>query len=140
MRGRVGGGERHQAVLELGGDVEDVLVVRLLELQADARGEADDVRRRFILPLWNIYAFFVTYAALDGFTPEPLRDHQVALAVLRGQPSVLDRWIQQAVLQVLTPLFDPHFSAHSFGFRPGRSAHQAVEAARQSIVDGAAPG
>jgi len=53
---------------------------------------------------------------------------------------VLDRWIQQAVLQVLTPLFDPHFSAHSFGFRPGRSAHQAVEAARQSIVDGAAPG
>jgi len=57
-----------------------------------------------------------------------------------GVPTVLDRWIQQAVLQVLTPLFDPHFSAHSFGFRPGRSAHQAVEAARQSIVDGAAPG
>ena len=57
-------------------------------------GPADDVRRRFILPLWNIYAFFVTYAALDGFTPEPLRDHQVALAVLRGQPSVLDRWIR----------------------------------------------
>lgn len=55
-----------------------------------------------------------------------------------GVPTVLDRLIQQAVLQVLTPLFDPHFHPHSFGFRPGRSAHDAVERARQSIADGAA--
>lgn len=55
-----------------------------------------------------------------------------------GVPTVLDRLIQQAVLQVLSPLFDPWFSVRSFGFRPGRSAHQAVEAARQSIADGAA--
>jgi RNA-directed DNA polymerase len=44
-----------------------------------------------------------------------------------GVPTVLDRLIQQAVLQVLTPVFDPHFHSHSFGFRPGLSAHQAVE-------------
>ena len=43
-----------------------------------------------------------------------------------GIPTVLDRVIQQAIAQVLTPLFDPHFSESSFGFRPGRSAHDAV--------------
>jgi group II intron reverse transcriptase/maturase len=57
---------------------------------------------------------------------------------LLGVPTALDRMIQQALLQVLTPVFDPHFHDCSFGFRPGRSAHQAVEAARQSIADGAA--
>ncbi|VGO12344.1 Group II intron-encoded protein LtrA [Pontiella desulfatans] len=43
-----------------------------------------------------------------------------------GIPTVLDRVIQQAIAQVLTPLFDPHFSESSYGFRPGRSAHDAV--------------
>jgi group II intron reverse transcriptase/maturase len=55
-----------------------------------------------------------------------------------GVPTALDRLIQQALLQVLTPVFDPHFSDGSFGFRPGRSAHQALERARQSIEHGAA--
>jgi len=57
---------------------------------------------------------------------------------LFGVPTALDRLIQQALLQVLTPVFDPLFSDLCFGFRPGRSAHQAIEAARQSIEDGAA--
>ena len=43
---------------------------------------------------------------------------------------------QQAIAQVLTPIFDPIFSASSFGFRPGRSAHQAVRVARRCIQDG----
>jgi group II intron reverse transcriptase/maturase len=55
-----------------------------------------------------------------------------------GVPTALDRLIHQALLQLLTPVFDPHFHDYSFGFRPGRSAHQAVEAARQSVQDGAA--
>ena len=42
-----------------------------------------------------------------------------------GVPTALDRLVQQAVLQVLQPIFDPTFSDHSYGFRPGRSAHQA---------------
>jgi group II intron reverse transcriptase/maturase len=54
-----------------------------------------------------------------------------------GVPTALDRLIQQALAQVLAPVFDPCFSDWSFGFRPGRSAHQAVECARQSIADGA---
>ena len=43
-----------------------------------------------------------------------------------GIPTVLDRWIQQAVMQVLQSRWDRTFSEHSHGFRPGRSAHQAV--------------
>lgn len=54
-----------------------------------------------------------------------------------GVPTALDRLIQQAMLQVLTPVFDPHFSDASFGFRPRRSAHDAVLAARRQIADGA---
>lgn len=53
-----------------------------------------------------------------------------------GIPSALDRLIQQAVLQVLTPIFEPHFSESSFGFRPRRSTHQAVLRARAHIEDG----
>lgn len=53
-----------------------------------------------------------------------------------GIPTVLDRFIQQAVLQVLQPLFDPTFSEHSHGFRPGRSAHQAVKKAMRYVQDG----
>ncbi len=53
-----------------------------------------------------------------------------------GIPTVVDRLIQQAVLQVLTPLYEPSFSPHSYGFRPGKSAHQAVEAAREYVAEG----
>jgi group II intron reverse transcriptase/maturase len=51
-------------------------------------------------------------------------------------PTVLDRLIQQAMLQVLTPLFDPQFSAHSYGFRPKRSAHQALRHAKKYVEEG----
>ncbi len=53
-----------------------------------------------------------------------------------GIPAVIDRLIQQALLQVLTPIFEPHFSEASFGFRPGRSAHQAVRRAKAYVAEG----
>ena len=53
-----------------------------------------------------------------------------------GIPTVLDRLIQQAVAQVLTRIWDPTFSEFSYGFRPGRSAHQAIEQARQYVEAG----
>ncbi|RJG13821.1 group II intron reverse transcriptase/maturase [Pseudomonas cavernicola] len=53
-----------------------------------------------------------------------------------GIPSVVDRLIQQALLQQLTPIFDPLFSDYSYGFRPGRSAHQAIETARAHVAAG----
>jgi group II intron reverse transcriptase/maturase len=53
-----------------------------------------------------------------------------------GIPTVLDRLIQQAIAQVLTPMFEVVFSPHSYGFRPGRSAHQAVQQAQAYIREG----
>jgi len=53
-----------------------------------------------------------------------------------GIPCVLDRFIQQALLQVLEPIFEPTFSEFSYGFRPGRSAHQAVALAQTYIAEG----
>jgi RNA-directed DNA polymerase len=53
-----------------------------------------------------------------------------------GIPTVMDRMIQQAVLQVLQPIFEPTFSENSFGFRPGRSAHGAVLRAREYVEQG----
>jgi RNA-directed DNA polymerase len=53
-----------------------------------------------------------------------------------GIPTVLDRFIQQAILQVLTPIADPHFSESSYGFRPGRGCHDAVRAAQGHVEAG----
>jgi RNA-directed DNA polymerase len=53
-----------------------------------------------------------------------------------GIPTALDRFIQQAMLQVLQSRWDETFSEHSYGFRPGRSAHQAVAKAQGYLVDG----
>lgn len=80
-------------------------------------------------------------ALLAGtYQPSAVRQHQIPKADggvrTLGIPTVLDRFIQQAVLQVLQPQFDPTFSEASFGFRPGRSAHDAVRRAQQYVQDG----
>ena len=53
-----------------------------------------------------------------------------------GIPTVVDRLVQQAILQVLEPMLDPSFSVSSFGFRPGRGAHDALLRAREYVADG----
>ena len=55
---------------------------------------------------------------------------------LLGIPTVLDRFLQQAIAQALTPLFEAIFSVHSYGFRPGRSAHDAVKQAQEYVREG----
>jgi RNA-directed DNA polymerase len=55
---------------------------------------------------------------------------------LLGIPTVLDRLIQQAVLQVFTLLFDPTFSQHSYGFRPNKRGYDAVRQAKRYIQEG----
>ncbi|WP_235775199.1 group II intron reverse transcriptase/maturase, partial [Paenibacillus sinensis] len=55
---------------------------------------------------------------------------------LLGIPTVMDRFLQQALLQVMNPIFDAHFSWYSYGFRPGKSAHDAVKQAQRYIRSG----
>nr|WP_170084843.1 group II intron reverse transcriptase/maturase [Kyrpidia spormannii] len=71
------------------------------------------------------------------YRPQPVRRAEIRGGKrMLGIPTVMDRLIQQALLQVLTPIFDPQFSEASYGFRPGRRAHEAVKKARQYVEEG----
>lgn len=94
------------------------------------------------LPAWLVTGWAgVREQLLSGtYQPKPVREQQIPKSGggvrTLGIPTVLDRLIQQCLLQVLQPGFDAGFSQHSHGFRPGRSAHDAVCAAQRYIQEG----
>jgi group II intron reverse transcriptase/maturase len=94
------------------------------------------------LPTWLVTGWVAVREQLlaGTYRPKPVREQEIPKSdggVRKlGIPTALDRLIQLAILQVLQPKFDPTFSEHSHGFRPGRSAHDAVREAQRYIQSG----
>jgi RNA-directed DNA polymerase len=133
--------ERESSLWELMLSKENLLAaLNRVEVNRGAPG-VDGMTTGELRP-WLLVNWPEVRAALDAGTYRPAPVRQVIIPKpgggerMLGVPRVLDRLIQQAIAQVLVPIFDPGFSGSSFGFRPGRSAHQAVRVARRAIEDG----
>jgi len=90
--------------------------------------------------LWQHWETVKNQLLTGTYRPKPVKRVEIPKPGggirLLGIPTVMDRFIQQALLQVMTPMFDPTFSSNSYGFRPGRRAHDAVRRAQRYIQEG----
>ncbi len=101
----------------------------------------DEMTVEELRPCLRLYWPEIKKQLLTGsYQPKPVRSVNIPKAGggerILGIPTVLDRFIQQSILQILQKYMDPQFSAHSYGFRPGRSAHQAIKQAQQYVEQG----
>jgi group II intron reverse transcriptase/maturase len=139
MKGSERSGTDHlmEEVAERGNALRALKRVRKNKGSPGADGMTVDELPRYLAENWE----GLRGQLLAGtYQPKPVKRQEIdkeggGVRVL-GIPCVLDRFIQQAILQVLQPRFDPAFSEHSYGFRPGRSAHDAVQTAQRYIQEG----
>jgi retron-type reverse transcriptase len=116
-----------------------ILALRRVEQNKGAAG-IDDMSVDELRTQLKIQWPMIKEQLLNGtYQPKPVRKVEIPKpggGVRKlGIPTELDRFIQQALHQALTPIFEPQFSESSYGFRPGRSAHQAVLQARKYVED-----
>lgn len=92
------------------------------------------------LHMKEYYSHIIRKLREGTYQPQPVKRVEIPKANggirLLGIPSVRDRVVQQAILQVIAPIIDPHFSDYSFGFRKGRNAHQAIKQVQEYYEEG----
>jgi len=107
----------------------------------DGSPGVDGMKAEELLPYLKQQGESLRQSLLEGkYRPQSVRRVEIPKPEggirLLGIPTVVDRMIQQAIAQVLSPIFEKEFSEYSYGFRPRRNAHQAIEQARQYIDEG----
>lgn len=117
-----------------------LLALQRVEQNKGAAG-VDGMTVKHLRPYLKTHWRSIKQSLLDGsYQPNPVKRMEIPKpgggVRLLGIPTVIDRLVQQAFLQVMTPLFAPHFSDASFGFRPRRRGHDAVRRARQFAREG----
>ncbi len=134
-------GTQTQELLQKVVSRENLLLAHRRVVQNGGAPGVDGMTTGELLPYCRQHWPAIREQLLKGtYQPQPVRKVPIPKPAggmrTLGIPTVLDRLIQQAISQVLTPIFDPTFSDGSFGFRPGRSTHQAVQRARQHMAAG----
>ena len=121
---------------------ENLLAAHRRVVRNGGAAGADGMTVEELMPYCRRHWTRIREELLSGtYMPQPVRRVEIPKPEGKGKrtlgiPTVLDRLIQQALLQILTPIFDPSFSGDSYGFRPGRSAHDALRRAREHMAAG----
>ena len=136
------GTEANERLMELVVSRDNMLAAYRRVMANKGSAGVDDMPVEALMPHLREHWAAIKEDLLNGrHEPSPVRKVEIPKPGgkgmrLLGIPTVLDRLIQQALHQVLMPIFDPDFSGSSYGFRPGRSAHQAVLAAQAQVASG----
>jgi len=135
-------GDEAHALLEKVLRRENIMAAHQRVVDNDGAPGVDGITADELMGYCRIHWKRIREELLNGtYVPQPVRKVEIPRPDGKGMrmlgiPTTIDRLIQQALLQILQPIFDPTFSDGSFGFRPGRGTHDAVKRAREHIAAG----